>query len=418
MNSFLKWSAVALLIGAPLCVLLALALALERTPAVRGGPQLTPALVGRAERTLRQLNPRRSRSGLVRTVQIEAADLDVMASYAASRASIAMTVAVEQGRAIVRASLPIAWNPLGRYLNISAVVADSDGVPHPTDVVVGKLPIPDRLANWLLHAAIDRMYHPDGQRLAAETVRSVSMRDGRVVIEYAWTEDAEDRIRAMSVAAADAARLRAYHETLAETVNAPASSRRSLVDVLEPLLMKARDRSTAGADAAAENRAAIMVLTFYVNGIGMPSVVPGAETWPRARPHPVLLRDRDDLAKHFLVSAVLSATAGTPLAYVAGIYKEIDDSEGGSGFSFSDIAADRAGTLFGQLAVANATALQNHVSERLDEADLMPDVSGLADNMPEAEFTRRFEGVGKPAYEHVIQDIDRRIAACRLYRAL
>jgi hypothetical protein len=37
--------------------------------------------------------------------------------------------------------------------------------------------------------------------------------------------------------------------------------------------------------------------------------------------------------------------------------------------------------------------------------------------MPEAEFTRRFDGVGSPSYEQVIREIDRRIAACRLYAA-
>jgi hypothetical protein len=416
MRKLLKRGAAAVLIGAPLAVLLALALAIQRQPAVQGTPRLTPALVGRAERTLRQLNPRRARSGQVRTVQIEGDDLNLMANYAASRASMAMEVAVADRHAIVRTSVPIAWTPFGRYLNISAVVNDSEGVPHPTGVVVGRLPIPDRLANWLLRKAIDRVYHPDGQRLATDTIRSVSMRDGRVFIEYAWTDDAQERIRAMSVAAADAARLRTYHERLAATVNALPASRRSLVDLLVPLFALAKERSIAGADLAAENRAALVVLTFYVNGVGMAAVVSGAETWPRARRHPVLLRGRDDLTKHFLVSAVLSATAGTPLAYVVGVYKEIDDSQGGSGFSFSDIAADRAGTLFGQLAVADAAGMQARTSGGLDEADLMPDVTGLVDNMPEADFVQRFEGVGKPSYERVIQEIDRRIAECRLYR--
>lgn len=47
----------------------------------------------------------------------------------------------------------------------------------------------------------------------------------------------------------------------------------------------------------------------------------------------------------------------------------------------------------------------------------MPEVDGLADNMPEPEFLERFGGVGSPAYNRVLAEIDRRIAACRLYRA-
>ena len=41
------------------------------------------------------------------------------------------------------------------------------------------------------------------------------------------------------------------------------------------------------------------------------------------------------------------------LSDVIGLYKEIEDSRGGSGFSFNDIAADRAGTRFGEKAVAS-----------------------------------------------------------------
>ncbi len=404
------------LVAAPLAVLLALALAVQRQPAVEGAPELTPALIGRAQRTLRQLDPRRARAGMVRTVRIDGDDLNLLVSYAASRASIAMSVVVQDGRAIVRATLPIAWTPFGRYLNVFAVVDDAPGMPRPTGVVVGRLPLPDRVANWLLRTAIDRLYHPDSQRLAADTIRSVAMRDGQVSIEYAWTEDAPDRIRAMSAAAADAARLRAYHERLAAALNGLPASRQSLADLLQPLLALAKERTDDGGDAAAENRAAILVLTFYVNGIDMAAVVQGAETWTRPRRRPVLLRGRGDLTQHFLVSAALSATAGTPLAYVAGVYKEIDDSQGGSGFSFSDLAADRAGTLLGQIAVQNARLVQERAAGSLDETDLMPDVAGLVDGMPEADFTRRFGGVGTPAYQRVIQEIDRRIAACRLYR--
>jgi hypothetical protein len=36
--------------------------------------------------------------------------------------------------------------------------------------------------------------------------------------------------------------------------------------------------------------------------------------------------------------------------------------------------------------------------------------------MPEAEFRRRFGGVGAPAYEALLADIDRRIAVVPLLR--
>ena len=50
------------------------------------------------------------------------------------------------------------------------------------------------------------------------------------------------------------------------------------------------------------------------------------------------------------------------------------------------------------------------------ESDLMQEVSGLPSFMPEAEFQRRLGGVGAPPYQDMMREIERRIAACALYR--
>ena len=55
---------------------------------------------------------------------------------------------------------------------------------------------------------------------------------------------------------------------------------------------------------------------------------------------------RRDLAQHFVLSAFLAANSGTQAAEAAGLAKEVVDAQGPSGFSFTDIAADRAGIRF------------------------------------------------------------------------
>lgn len=404
-----------LLVLVPLSLLATALLAFSSEPAVKGGSELTPALIQRAERLIRQHDPRRAHNGQVRSVQIDGADLNLMTSYAASRYGVATAITMQERQALVRASIPVPHSPFGGYLNITMVMAESAGLPHPTHVTVGRLPVPDWITDRLLHLASSRVPQADGTRLATDMIRSVSMSDGQLHVEYAWRDDAPDRMRALAVSTADAERLRAYHERIVRTLDGLPSSPRSLVDLLGPLMHLARERSASG-DAASENRSAIIALTFYSLGVGMDAIVQEARDWPRAKRRTVLLSGRDDLPKHFLVSAVLAATAGTPLSYVVGVYKEVDDSQGGSGFSFSDIAADRAGTTFGQLAIASALRLQSRVGNVLREADLMPDIAGLADNLPEAEFNRRFGGVGAPAYTLAIEDIDRRVAACRLFQ--
>jgi hypothetical protein len=168
-----------------------------------------------------------------------------------------------------------------------------------------------------------------------------------------------------------------------------------------------------------ENRAAILVLTLYVNGHDLATVMPAARNWPVPGPGRVNLGGRDDFAQHFTISAALSATSGSPLSDAVGLYKEVDDSRGGSGFSFNDIAADRAGTRFGEQATASeaaAKALQLRVAQGIGEADLLPNVSDLPEFMPEPEFKRRYGGIGAPAYNAMMRDIEHRLSALPLYR--
>jgi hypothetical protein len=164
----------------------------------------------------------------------------------------------------------------------------------------------------------------------------------------------------------------------------------------------------------------ILTLVFYVEGREFTKILPQAKDWPKPLARPVNLLGRDDFPKHFLISAALSANAGGPLSDAVGLFKEVDDSRGGSGFSFNDIAADRAGVRFGEHAVASqssARKLQQAIgAHRLSENDFMPSVEGLPEFMPEAEFKSRFGGIGQPSYNKMMQEIERRIAALAVNR--
>ncbi len=115
----------------------------------------------------------------------------------------------------------------------------------------------------------------------------------------------------------------------------------------------------------------------------------------------------------------LAAGAGGPFADAVGVYKEVDDSRRGSGFSFADLDADRDGTRFGEAATASAASarrVQALARTGLRESDVMVAARDLPEAMPEAEFKRRFGGVDAPAYARMIAEIDGRIAALPAYR--
>ena len=118
---------------------------------------------------------------------------------------------------------------------------------------------------------------------------------------------------------------------------------------------------------------------------------------------------RQDTPQHLLVSAVLSAEGGAGLANVIGLYKEVADSKGGSGFSFNDLAADRAGTRLGQLAVRDPLAFQARLAAGVQELDLLPVVADLPEALTQREFQARYGGVGGTAYKLMLQDIEARL---------
>lgn len=216
---------------------------------------------------------------------------------------------------------------------------------------------------------------------------------------------------------ADIDRWRAYHVRLV-SVTQKLRATASLSDVLGPLFSLVRDRAGDG-EIADEARAALWVMTVYVNGWPVETVTPEARTWPRAARRTISLRDRSDLAKHFTISAVIAAFAGSPVADLVGVFKEMRDLQGTSGFSFSDIAADRAGATLGEVLTAKtlqSRAVVTHIVGGVTEDDFIPAIAGLPDNLTRAELERRFGGVGGAGYTSIVDDINRRVAALPLFR--
>ena len=404
-------------VGVPVGLLVAASLALGNAPTLTGAVSLAPATIERARALVAQHDPRTSQDGQLRTMVLTGDDIRTLATYALSKyGEGALDLRLQPREATLQLSVPVPANPFGTYLNASALIGETSGLPRVQGLRVGRLPVPDWVANTALRYAVRRASASPAEEVASDVIRSVTFGDDLLRVEYEWRADLPDRLKGLAVSPDEADRLRAYNNQIVDVADR-LPRRAAFTDLLTPVMQLAKERSASG-DAVTENRAAILALGFYINGKGLGAIVPDARDWTRPVPRTVLLRGRDDLPKHFMVSAMLAATADSPLANAVGLYKEVDDSRGGSGFSFTDIVADRAGTLFGQLALAPGSAgrIQAVAAVRLSEADVLPTLDGLADHMPEPEFLRRFGGVGSPAYNLVLQDIERRLTTCDLLR--
>lgn len=404
-----------LLLALPLALLTLLFLAVEDHPRVDRQVILTPEHVERAKQIV-DAHRYWVRPGMLASARVMSADADLAANYLASRfGKGSAQVALADRNAVLRLSFPLNGSPLNGYLNLEATLVETTDLPRLQSVRIGKLSLPDTLTNMLVPQLVRWLRYSPEYRAGLDALRLVKMSPDELSIFYRWEGGLSDEVRASVVDKDERERLLHYQSLLA------ANSRQygatvSLAEVLPPLVRLASKRSV-NRSILAENRALILVTTFYVLGISLERILPEAAGWPRPARQTVTIDGRDDFAKHFMVSASIAAYADTALSDAIGLYKEVEDSRSGSGFSFNDIAADRAGTKFGEKAVASessAQQLQRRVASGLKDSDLMPAWSDLPEFMSEAEFKHRFGGIDAPAYRGMMQKIEQRVAALRV----
>ncbi|NOR68354.1 MAG: hypothetical protein GQ532_01440, partial [Methylomarinum sp.] len=194
--------------------------------------------------------------------------------------------------------------------------------------------------------------------------------------------------------------------------------RLSLAELLQPLFKFAYQRSTINT-AIAENRAVLIAISSYVNKNEIQAFLPfklGLET---QKNYPASLYRRTDMAKHFMISAVLAATGAETLAHILGQEKELNDAKQGSGFSFIDLAGDRAGLRFGKTAIASPTEarkLQKRMFNIKDYTAFMPEVRDLPENMSHTVFKQQYDSIYSAKYQNMLKKIDQRIAQLVIYQ--
>ncbi|HEX7234514.1 MAG TPA: hypothetical protein VF243_04520, partial [Nitrosospira sp.] len=334
----------ALFLAAPLALLILLFLVIEDHPRVDRQIIFTPEHIARAKYIV-DAHRYQAKPGMLVLTNVMPSDVDLATNYLANRfAKGSAQVALADRRAHVRLSIPLQYLS-GAYLNIEATLIETRGLPQPRSVLIGKLPLPDALSELLASRLMQWIQHSSEYRAALDSIRLIKMSPKQLSLLYRWEGGSGGFAREFGTSVMDREereRLLRYQTLLAEN-SRQFSGQTPLSQVLPSLASQAIRQSKAG-DAAAENRALILVLTFYVLGMSLEQLLPEAVAWPRPVPHVITIDGRDDFAKHFMVSAAIAAYADTALADAIGLYKEIEDSRSGSGFSFNDLAADRAGT--------------------------------------------------------------------------
>jgi hypothetical protein len=176
-----------------------------------------------------------------------------------------------------------------------------------------------------------------------------------------------------------------------------------------------------GRDVVVFHRAAILALGAI---LGQEKVVTVAKReinlakLPEAQTlrHRITLYGRRDLSQHFWVSAALAVLSDESQSMTVGLAKEMMDSAGGSGFSFVDLTADRAGTLFAVAATrdeASARAMQMRIRGGVVIGDFVPNPLDLPEGLSKDDFHAEYGGLGGEGTQKVVDEIRRRLEACQ-----
>ena len=418
-------------------------LALQANPSLPATEPITPLEVHRAMQLLQRHDPRGKLPGITRQVALADRDLSLLALYATKRLGEPRTrVQLHPGWAQLQASLALPEAATGGWLNIDLRLAERPGLPEIEQLRLGRLALPGWLVRPLLPPLVAALRLQPQAELVRRLVSQMHFQPGQLSVAYAWPDDLQRTLASGLMPAAEQSRVAVYRELLAQITAAPvaaalvvpvaqagthagqapraASAPRelSMAQLLPPVFALARSRSADSATAVLENRAALTALALMVNTVPIaPQRPPPGAAAGRDPGFNVTLLGRQDTPLHFLISAALSAEGGAALADAVGLYKELSDSQGGSGFSFNDLAADRAGTRLGRLAVRDPLAFQARLAAGVQEDDLMPGVADLPEALTQPEFLRRFGGVGGVAYQRLLQDIEARLDRLALLAA-
>jgi hypothetical protein len=396
-----------------LSLLVGLWLALESAALVPQTPAITANDIARAMQLLQQHNPNGKLPGITHSLTLSQRDLELLIHQAGHRfGETRARVHLQAGLAKVQVSLASPSLPPGIWLNLDVWLREDAALPQVEQVRLGGLRVPCWLAEqmlpWLLEAVDLRRQSELVQRLLVH----VGFSSQGLALAYAWTDQPLQALASSLLPATDLARLLVYAQAAARAASDFGSARQmSMTQLLPPVFALARQRSVDAASAILENRAALMALALMVNPPSLSLLLPHAPLLPLQ----ITLLARIDMPQHFLVSAALAAEASGVFADAVGLYKEVADSQGGSGFNFHDLTADRAGSRFGLQAIRHPQALQARLAAGVQEHELMPAAADLPEALSAQEFQRRFGGVGGPAYRQMMAKIEARLDRLSLF---
>jgi hypothetical protein len=324
---------------------------------------------------------------------------------------------------VLQASLGVPGGARPRYLNLQVAgwgeVVEGRASLRLQELRLGRIRLPSPLVRVVESLVLGMLVEDQDLAALMKSVREVRPVPGGIVIS-AGRGDLTTRIVSSLLGrlgnktdSRDATREYLRHLAVAAPEFPEGEER--FTAFVQAAFRLAQQRSQQG-DAVRENSAAIYALGILLGHWRVEQLVgPVSDPELRARAarqvRGVTLRGRHDWSRHFWVSAALAVLSSETSSDAAGLLKEELDADGGSGFSFSDLLADRAGTLLGMAATsddASARRVQQRLSAGVTVDVLCPPAADLPEGLSDKQFQRDYGGVGGARYRELLAEIERR----------
>jgi hypothetical protein len=344
-----------------------------------------------------------------------------------------------QDNALIKFSIELPFPELIKYLNVEAMLVASKEGLNIDSVTIGSITLPGNglinVAEWLANIYVKDDF---GTELLS-MIKSVDITSKQLSVGVVFSENFHDdplsntnslfAIRDKLALYGDVQVIRFYHQSLVETIELSATMKLSFADYIGFTFGLVKQRNLAGIteSLAIENRAALMALVLYFGTdkfellVGNISNLSAKQLQQRNKLRSrVKLRERVDIQKHFIYSVALQLFGTSTASNAIGELKEfLDSNNGGSGFSFADLMADRAGTRLAMLATESdesAFKVQGYLADITEEALLLPELTGLPEGISQQDFEAHYRNINSLVYDSMLKSIDQKLQEIPVYK--
>lgn len=379
--------------------------------------------------------------------QLEINGLSAFANRAVPH--LAVDVLIHNKTATLDAAIELPLPKLFRYLNISGELLPNANGLLLGNITVGSISVSGKyfitLGAWVVNTFVEDKL---GSTLA-QMVNWVKIHDSSIEVSIDIPQDLtkpedkkstfitlREKLSLFGGKIDDPERVAMYYHqfvNMVDTVNLPIKQRINLTYYIHKIFSLVNKQklnalsNNITLNAVQENSAGLMALAVYFGSSSFELMIGGITPLTIKQQQErialqrfVTLNNRVDLQKHFIYSVAFQLFSNTAASDTIGELKEFLDSNGGSGFSFADLMADRAGTRLAQLATSNeinAHKVQLLLNGKVNESDFMPDISGVPEGISAKVFEKEYRDVSSSNYQKMLAFIDSQLASLAIYKS-